>query len=59
MGKIRSIHEARPEQALENLNRLTGLQFERWPESLRPSPDGQKKAGHKGRLQARNKASAD
>ena len=59
MGKIRSIHQARPERALENLNRLTGLRFAQWPESLVSQEAGQKKAGSGGRQQGQKKASAD
>ena len=34
MGKIIDLKKSRPERSLENLNRLTGLGFERPPESL-------------------------
>ena len=34
MTKIVRIEKRHPEAALENLNRVTGLEFERWPESL-------------------------
>lgn len=34
MGKVISLHKAAPRAALESLNRLTGLEFERLPESL-------------------------
>lgn len=34
MGKVTEIRQRHPDQALENLNRLTGLAFSRWPESL-------------------------
>lgn len=34
MGKVISLHKAAPRAALERLNRLTGLDFERIPESL-------------------------
>jgi len=34
MGKIIPLHAKAPERALENLNRVTGLMFEEWPESL-------------------------
>lgn len=30
------LHQARPQQALESLRRVTGLQFVEWPESLAP-----------------------
>lgn len=30
------LHQARPQQALESLRRVTGLQFFEWPESLAP-----------------------
>ena len=34
MSKILTLHKHRPETALKNLNRLTGLDFQSWPESL-------------------------
>lgn len=34
MGKVIQIHRRRPDEALEQLNRLTGLDFRSWPESL-------------------------
>ena len=34
MSKILTLHKHRPETALQNLNRLTGLDFQSWPESL-------------------------
>lgn len=34
MSKILRIEKRHPKTALENLNRLTGLEFEHWPESL-------------------------
>lgn len=34
MGKVISLHKAAPRAALERLNRLTGLEFDRLPESL-------------------------
>lgn len=34
MRKILTLHKHRPETALKNLNRLTGLDFQSWPESL-------------------------
>ena len=34
MSKILTLHKRRPETALKNLNRLTGLDFQSWPESL-------------------------
>lgn len=41
MSNILDIRQRRPEQALESLNRLTGLDFQHWPESLvQPSVDG-------------------
>lgn len=57
MGKIRSIQQARPDQALDNLNRLTGLNFTSWPESLVSPATGQKEAGPEGRRQAQRKVS--
>lgn len=41
MGKVISLDRHRREAALERLNRLTGLEFERWPESLAPTGPGQ------------------
>ncbi len=34
MSKVIRIETRHPETALENLNRLTGLDFQDWPESL-------------------------
>lgn len=34
MSKILTLHKHRPKTALKNLNRLTGLDFQSWPESL-------------------------
>lgn len=34
MSKVIRIEKRHPETALENLNRLTGLDFQNWPESL-------------------------
>ena len=34
MAKVISLQQRRPQQALEQLNRLTGLDFQRPPESL-------------------------
>lgn len=33
------LHQVRPQQALESLRRVTGLQFFEWPESLAPKGD--------------------
>lgn len=38
MGKVISIEEKAPEQALEQLQRLTGLDFSQYPESLLSAP---------------------
>jgi hypothetical protein len=32
------LHQLDPQAALERLNRLTGLQFSGWPQSLAPQP---------------------
>ncbi|BAN50176.1 hypothetical protein [Metapseudomonas resinovorans] len=32
------LHERAPQRALEGLNRVTGLKFQHWPESLVPVP---------------------
>lgn len=37
-GTVIALQHTRPEQALEGLNRITGLSFARWPESLVPQP---------------------
>lgn len=37
-GTVIALQHTRPEQALEGLNRITGLSFARWPESLVPAP---------------------
>lgn len=34
MGKVIAINRSAPQRSLENLNRLTGLIFDEWPESL-------------------------
>ncbi|GAA5111946.1 hypothetical protein [Alloalcanivorax gelatiniphagus] len=34
MNKVIRVDKKCPERALENLNRLTGLDFQSWPESL-------------------------
>lgn len=39
MSKVIRIEKRRPDTALENLNRLTGLDFESWPESLLATGD--------------------
>ena len=39
MSKILTLHKHRPETALKNLNRLTGLDFQSWPESLMDSSE--------------------
>ena len=35
-GTVIALQHSHPEQALEGLNRITGLNFARWPESLVP-----------------------
>lgn len=37
-GTVIALQHTRPEHALEGLNRITGLSFARWPESLVPAP---------------------
>ncbi|MZR61337.1 hypothetical protein [Alcanivorax sp. DP30] len=39
MSKILKLSTLRPDTALENLNRLTGLDFQQWPESLQIEQD--------------------
>lgn len=39
MGQIIHLAEVAPQTALERINRLTGLEFSRWPESLLCSVD--------------------
>ncbi len=36
-GKVLYLHQQAPQAALERLNRITGLRFARWPESLVPN----------------------
>lgn len=36
-AKVIYLHQLDPQAALERLNRLTGLQFSSWPQSLRPA----------------------
>lgn len=38
MNKVVKLGKAAPDKALEGLNRLTGLVFESWPESLVGTP---------------------
>ena len=38
MGNVIAINSKRPTQSLEHLNRLTGLDFDAWPESLLNAP---------------------
>jgi len=33
-AKVVHLHRCKPREALEHLNRVTGLDFSRWPESL-------------------------
>lgn len=40
MSKVIRIEKQHPETALENLNRLTGLDFQNWPESLLGNGNG-------------------
>ncbi|WP_256676093.1 hypothetical protein [Pseudomonas sp. SCB32] len=37
------LHQRDPQSALERLNRITGLQFSSWPESLLPTVQGELK----------------
>lgn len=37
-SKVIHLHQRDPDAALERLNRITGLRFARWPESLVPAP---------------------
>lgn len=37
-GTVVALQHTHPEHALEGLNRITGLNFARWPESLVPPP---------------------
>ncbi|WP_430765354.1 hypothetical protein [Pseudomonas citronellolis] len=39
-NKVVHLHQRDPQSALERLNRITGLQFSSWPESLLPSVQG-------------------
>lgn len=39
------LHQRDPQSALERLNRITGLQFSSWPESLLPTVQGEVKGG--------------
>ncbi|MEX6500949.1 hypothetical protein AB5S05_02650 [Pseudomonas sp. 25A3E] len=38
-GRVVYLYRRDPQQALGRLNRLTGLRFSRWPESLVPLPE--------------------
>lgn len=46
MNKVIRIEKRHPETALENLNRLTGLDFHDWPESLLDGDDARAGNGH-------------
>ncbi|MET1078829.1 MAG: hypothetical protein ABWY06_12490 [Pseudomonas sp.] len=37
-NKVIHLHQRDPQAALKRLNRVTGLRFSRWPESLAPAP---------------------
>lgn len=37
LNKVVHLHQRDPLSALERLNRITGLQFSSWPESLLPN----------------------
>lgn len=43
--KVIHLHERDPHEALERLNRITGLEFARWPESLVPGADETEEQG--------------
>ncbi|MNF54514.1 hypothetical protein D3C84_359450 [compost metagenome] len=45
-NKLIQLHEHAPQRALEGLNRVTGLRFGHWPESLAPTaaPLGEREA---------------
>lgn len=38
-GKVIYLYRRDPQEALERLNRITGLRFARWPESLVSLPE--------------------
>ncbi|WP_374441975.1 hypothetical protein [Pseudomonas panipatensis] len=42
--KVVHLHQRDPLNALERLNRITGLQFSSWPESLIPCVDQEEEA---------------
>jgi hypothetical protein len=44
MSNVVKLGKAAPDKALEGLNRLTGLVFESWPESLVKAPVQQQEA---------------
>lgn len=52
-GKVIHLHQVRPQAALEHLNRLTGLRFYRWPESLVQPAARSEAEGCSDRTQAR------
>ncbi|WP_044874136.1 hypothetical protein [Pseudomonas sp. LFM046] len=43
--KLIHLHERVPQRALEGLNRVTGLNFRHWPESLAPATVQEKDDG--------------
>lgn len=38
-NKVIHLYQRDPQEALERLNRITGLRFSRWPESLVPADE--------------------
>lgn len=44
-GKVIELSRRDPQAALERLNRITGLSFARWPESLAPAPEPPQEQG--------------
>jgi hypothetical protein len=44
--KVIHLHHRDPQEALERLNRVTGLRFSRWPESLAPKHAGEEFCQH-------------
>lgn len=53
MSKVIRIEKRHPETALENLNRLTGLDFQDWPESLLDVGENVAANNHNGDLERR------
>lgn len=53
--KLIHLHERAPQRALEGLNRVTGLKFRHWPESLVPLAEQDEVEGEASSSRERNR----